>query len=79
MNQLYQSHITLVELADVDHLLGFKGNYIIFTLLESNALTDFIMVPYINKYSGIADPDSAANMVYAKARLLPSQVTQRKC
>lgn len=52
---------TLVELADVDKLLGFKGNYMIFPLKESNVLTDFLMSPYINKYSGVSDPDPAAN------------------
>ncbi len=52
---------TLVEVADVDHMLGFKGNYMIFPLKESNVLTDFMMAPYINKYSGITDSDPAGS------------------
>src|SRR5262249_23315264 len=33
----------LCEVADLDNLLGFKGNYMLFPLLESNPLTDFMM------------------------------------
>jgi hypothetical protein len=38
----------LAEIADLDSLLGFKGNYMIFPLLNSNVLTDFMMAPYVD-------------------------------
>jgi hypothetical protein len=49
--------VTLAEVADLDNLLGFKGNYLIFPLRESNALTDFMMTPYVDSELGLRDPD----------------------
>jgi hypothetical protein len=49
--------VTLAEIADLDNPLGFKGNYIIFPMSESNPLTDFMMVPYVDSELGIHDPD----------------------
>jgi hypothetical protein len=47
----------LCEVADLDNLLGFKGNYMIFPLLESNPLTDFMMEPYVDRATGeLVDP-----------------------
>ena len=48
---------TLAEVADLDSPLGFKGNYMIFPLKRSNALTDFMMTPYIDTELGVHDPD----------------------
>lgn len=48
---------TLAEIADLDSPLGFKGNYMIFPLKQSNALTDFMMTPYIDTELGVHDPD----------------------
>ncbi|MDQ3902797.1 MAG: hypothetical protein M3247_03960 [Thermoproteota archaeon] len=39
----------LSEVADLDNLLGFKGNYMIFPLFESNPLTDYMMEPYVDR------------------------------
>lgn len=52
-----QDFVTLAELADLDHPLGFKGNYMIFPMKQSNALTDFMMLPYIDSELGLRDPD----------------------
>jgi hypothetical protein len=47
----------LAEVADLDNLLGFKGNYMIFPLNESNPLTDLMMDPYIDRATGeLVDP-----------------------
>lgn len=47
----------LSDVADLDKLLGFKGNYMIFALRESNALTDLMMDPYIDRATGeLVDP-----------------------
>jgi hypothetical protein len=52
---------TLVEIADLDNPLGYKGNYMIFPLKECTYLTDFMMQEYIDDYFGIRDPDEAGN------------------
>jgi hypothetical protein len=49
--------VTLAEIADLDRPLGFKGNYIIFPMKKSNALTDYMMIPYIDTVLGLHDPD----------------------
>lgn len=53
---------TLVEIADLDTLLGFKGNYMIFPLRESNALTDFMLVPYVDAGFRLLDPHEPGNI-----------------
>jgi len=52
---------TLAEVADLDNLIGFKGNYMIFPLLQSNVLTDFMMAPYVDSEYGLLDPDAPGN------------------
>ncbi len=52
---------TLEQVAEVDNLLGYKGNYMIFPLKQSNALTDFMMAPYIDTELGLKDPDEFGN------------------
>ena len=51
-----------VQVADLSTLLGFKGNYAIFPLYQSNALTDFMMEPYIDRATGqLVDPSDPLN------------------
>ncbi|MBD2066257.1 hypothetical protein H6F93_01720 [Leptolyngbya sp. FACHB-671] len=52
---------TLIEIADLDKPLGYKGNYMIFPLKECTYLTDFMMQEYIDDYFGLRDPDEAGN------------------
>ncbi|QCB44899.1 hypothetical protein [Hydrogenophaga sp. PAMC20947] len=52
----------LVEVADLDSMLGFKGNYMIFPLKEHNALTEFMAAPYIDAAFGAMDPDELSNV-----------------
>jgi hypothetical protein len=52
---------TLAELADLDHPLGFRANYIIYPLKRSNALTDFMATPYLDAELGLRDPDGPGN------------------
>jgi hypothetical protein len=74
----------LAEVADLGQLLGFKGNYAIFPLKASNALTDFMMHPYVDRELGLRDPDEEGNFtpeefvsharaVYAEARKTASE------
>lgn len=53
--------VTLKEVADLDNLLGYKGNYMIFPLTKSNILTDYMMAPYIDSEFGLTDPDELSN------------------
>lgn len=51
----------LCEVADLDNLLGFKGNYMLFPLFESNPLTDYMMEPYVDRATGeLVDPSDPA-------------------
>ncbi|MGF1471004.1 MAG: hypothetical protein ACFB50_04575 [Rubrobacteraceae bacterium] len=50
----------LHEIADLDTLLGFKGNYMIFPLKECAYITDYMMQDYVDDYFGIRDPDPVA-------------------
>jgi hypothetical protein len=51
----------LEEVADLNNLLGFKGNYMMFPLKKSNVLTDFMMLPYLDPVVGLRDPDLLGN------------------
>lgn len=52
----------LVEVADLDNMLGFKGNYMIFPLKAHNALTEFMAAPYVDAAFGAMDPDTLSNV-----------------
>ncbi len=47
----------LYEVADLDRLLGFKGNYGIFPLKQHNAVTLFMAQAFLDTYFGVTDPD----------------------
>jgi hypothetical protein len=47
----------LHEVADIDNLVGFKGNYALFPLKERNALTDYMMQAFLDSHFGVIDPD----------------------
>ncbi|MBI5751725.1 MAG: hypothetical protein HZA59_06210 [Hydrogenophilales bacterium] len=51
----------LVEIADLDRPLGYKGNYIIFPLKTCVYLTEFMMRQFIDNYFGVRDPDEDSN------------------
>lgn len=51
----------LAEVADLDNPLGYRGNYMIFPLKEGNALTDFLISPYLDGAMGARDPDEFGN------------------
>jgi hypothetical protein len=53
---------TLAEVADLDNFLGFKGNYMMFPLKQSNPLTDYMMHPYVVAgLNELVDPDDLGN------------------
>jgi hypothetical protein len=52
----------LAQVADLDNLLGYKGNYMFFPLYESNTLTDLMMDPYVDRALGqLIDPAAPGN------------------
>ncbi|MQA24507.1 MAG: hypothetical protein GEU94_03360 [Micromonosporaceae bacterium] len=51
----------LGEVAELDNLLGFKGNFMIFPMRRGNDLTDTMMTPYYAKEGFLADPDPLGN------------------
>jgi len=53
----------LVELADLDTVLGYKGNYAIYPLKENNLVTAHMMQNYIEMSDAVRlrDPDDFAN------------------
>jgi hypothetical protein len=58
---MHIKEVTLKEVADLDTLLGYKGNYMIFPMNKSNILTDFMMAPYLDNEFGLTDPDNIGN------------------
>lgn len=52
----------LVEIADLDNFLGFKGNYMVFCMKQHNALTSLMAMPYIDASFGAMDPDQLSNI-----------------
>jgi len=52
----------LVEIADLNNPLGFKGNYMIFPLKTEHYITDYMMQDYVDQtLGGIRDPDEYGN------------------
>ena len=53
----------LVEVADLDNLLGYKGNYMIFPLKKNNYVTMHMMQDYMDLHetARLWDPDEAGN------------------
>jgi len=53
---------SLVEVAELDTVLGFKGNYIMFPLKKHNGLTELMAAPYVDEAFGAMDPDQLSNV-----------------
>jgi len=52
----------LVEVADLDTILGFRGNYMVFPMKQHNALTEIMAMPYVDASFGAMDPDQLSNV-----------------
>jgi hypothetical protein len=55
----------LSEVANINRPLGCMGNYMIFPMIESNPITEFMMDPYVTLAEGdygVSDPDPLGNM-----------------
>ena len=51
----------LVDLADLDNPIGYKGNYIMFPLKKSCHITTVMLQEYVDDYFGVRDPDELGN------------------
>jgi hypothetical protein len=60
MPPMVPTYKNLFEVADLDNLLGYKGNYMIFPLKEHNPLTSYMSQDYIDSILGVKDPDEFA-------------------
>jgi hypothetical protein len=69
----------LVEVADLDTVLGYKGNYTIFPLHENNFLTLHMMQDYLDVDDEllVRDPDEAGNYTVEKLQELAACVRKR--
>ena len=56
-----EDFVALAEVAQLDRRMGYIGNMVIFPLAQSNALTDFMMTPYVDSELGLRDPDEFGN------------------
>ena len=70
----------LIDIADLDNPLGYKGNYIIFPMKGDCYLTQYMLSEFIDDYLGVLDPDGSDNfdaesfdLEWKKAGAIPSQ------
>jgi hypothetical protein len=70
----------LIEIADLDNPLGYKGNYIIFPMKGDCYLTQYMLSEFIDDYLGVLDPDGSDNfdaesfdLEWKKAGAIPNQ------
>jgi hypothetical protein len=59
----------LDDVADLNRLLGFFGNYAVFELKEANALTDYMLQDFLDTEFGLHDPDPDAPALTADEAL----------
>lgn len=55
------NQVSLVEIANLDRPLGYKGNYIIFPLRRATYLTTYMLQEFVDSQYGIRDPDELGN------------------
>jgi hypothetical protein len=73
--------VPLGEIAHVDQLLGFKGNYAIFPLKDCSHLTDYMMQEFVDDFLGVRDPamdlgvNSAELIDYARAAIASEELS----
>lgn len=69
----------LVEVADLDKPLGYKGNYAIFPLVKGNMITTFMMQDYVNidVFVQLHDPDGLSDYTTEELIELAKSYQQR--
>jgi hypothetical protein len=69
--------VDLVDVADLDNPLGYKGNYIIFPLKQPCYLTSYMLREYVDDFFGIRDPDELSDHSIAEVAAYITQVWHR--
>lgn len=64
----------LSEIADLDRLLGFKGNYMIFEMREHNYLTAWMTQEYLGADGQVSDPDQSIDVSVSESRKLKQMI-----
>jgi hypothetical protein len=69
---------TLGEIADLDHVLAYKGNYMVFPLKRNNYVTLHMMQDYLEVGDGLGlrDPDQAGSLSVDDLRELAACVSR---
>ncbi len=57
-----QPSLPLVEVADLDNILGYRGNYMVFPMKQHNGITQIMAMPYVDASFGAMDPDQLSNV-----------------
>ncbi|MEQ1735225.1 MAG: hypothetical protein ABL886_02190 [Rhodoglobus sp.] len=58
--------VPLGQIADLEHPLGYKGNFMVFPLRQHNVLTKFLALPYLDNRMGACDPELLANFTLSE-------------
>jgi hypothetical protein len=58
--------VRLGDIADLEHPLGYKGNFMVFPLRQHNVLTKFLALPYLDNRMGAQDPELLANFTLSE-------------
>jgi hypothetical protein len=53
--------VRLIDVADLDNALGYKGNYIVFPMKGECYLTQYMLSEFVSDYLGVLDPDGSDN------------------
>lgn len=53
----------LHEIADLDTILGFRGNYAVFRVTEPNNISTYLLQDFLDSYFGLIDPDDKGNVL----------------
>jgi hypothetical protein len=60
--ELADEELPLEQVADLSEPLGFHGNYLIFPLKRSNALTEILTAPYVDSGWELLDPSAPSHL-----------------
>jgi hypothetical protein len=59
----------LHEIADLDTIIGFRGNYAVFRVTEPNNISSYLLQDFLDSYFGLIDPDPNGNVLTVEEAL----------
>ena len=60
----------LSQVAELDNLLGFKGNYMMFPLKRHNYLTALLAAPHLDEFNAVRDADQLSTLSVIRLRAM---------